>query len=217
MDEKLKEHIKRLEPFKLEFLDEKDRYYQLDSSIEQIYDEYMIISPPKNNKGGYDLEVGAEVSIVFYRSDGILYGQCQVLGKQSGFKPKLKMTLPYNVNLIERRRARRYPLKMRMTVEYYFNKNSTRKKMLDVITQDVSLNGVSFVDPTPFGKFERIVCTIYPNLDHSEPIIATCQFVYSREKKMKGETMYLTALTFTEISKEDSFRLQEKCFRKAFS
>ena len=215
MDEDIiKEHLKRWEPFIIEFLDEKDKLYQLKSSIETVADDYLIISTPKLGDAKYDLPVDSEVSLIFNRSEGLLYALTTILGKQSGQDGKVKISLPYNVTLRERRRAKRYGVKFKLEVEYYLNKNSANRKVVNSITKDISTTGVSFYSYTPFGKFHKIVCYIYLDDNFSNPVKAKCQYVYSREVMIKNEIMFHIALDILEISKEDSTRLQQKCYRK---
>jgi|GEM_PF-3857044 len=213
----IKEHLKRFEPFKIEFLDEKNHFYQLSSSIEQVTDEYMIISPPKFGDQVYNLPVDAEISIIFYRNDGILHGVCKILSKQSGENARLKLSTPYDVELTERRRAKRLRLSFQSEIEYLINKNDTKKKVLNVLTNDVNVYGVSYLDTEPLGRYYNIRCKIYVEGYKSEPVCADCRFVYSQKKQIKGKLMYKTALEFIKISAEDIERLQQKCYKKSYA
>lgn len=215
MDEDIiKEHLKRWEPVVIEFLDEKDKLYHLTSSIEIVTDTYLILTAPKLGNVKYDLPVNSEVSLLFHRSEGILYALTTILGKQSSQDAKLKISTPYNVSLKERRRAKRYGIKLKLEVEYYLNKNAPNKKVVNTVTKDISSTGISFFSYTPFGKFHKITCNIYLDDKLSNPVQAYCQYVYSRQVTVKNETMYHIALEILEISKDDSIRLQQKCYRK---
>ncbi len=210
------ESLKIFEPLKIEILDEKDDYYQLSSTIEKICSEYLIISPPKFGNGYFDLPVDAEISIVFYRSDGILFGHSKILSKQSVDEARLKITLPYNVELINRRRAKRFRLRLKAEVEYFINKNDTNKKILNVGINDINMYGISYFDYEPLGKYHNIKCKIYLNDNNPNPATAQCRFVYSQKKMIKGYSMYKTALEFTKISRDDKERIHQRCFRKFY-
>lgn len=212
--ELLNEHLKKWEPFKIEFLDEKDKLYQLDSSIEHITAEYLIINAPKFRDEKYDLPVGSEVSMLFYRREGLLYAQTKILGTEPGYGSRLKISLPYNIGLFERRKSRRFRLKLKLEMEYYLNKNSPQKKVLNEITHDVSTLGLSYISETPFGKFHNIKCLVYLEDNFLNPVIADCMFVYSREIRIKNEIMYHNAFEFVKIAHDDLLRLQQKCYRK---
>lgn len=216
-EDKLKEHLKRWEPFKLEFLDEKDKFYQLDSSIEHVTSECMIINPPKFADEKYDLPVNSELSIVFYRADGLLYGMTKVLGKQSSGDLKLKVSLPYDVELIERRKAKRVKLSLKLELVYYINKNSIQKKVLNEVTYDISSTGLSYISDKPFGKYHDIKAFIYLDTNFKDPVIANCNYIASRKKQIRGQEMYQVAFEFIKISREDIIRLQQKCYRSRSS
>ncbi|OGI00514.1 MAG: hypothetical protein A2Y25_00385 [Candidatus Melainabacteria bacterium GWF2_37_15] len=214
-EELINEHLKKWESFKFEFLDHKDSLYQLDSSIEYVAKDYIIVNPPKFGGEKYHLPVNSEVSIVFYRSDGLLYGQTTILGQQAGFQSMLKISLPYNVNLVERRRSKRIRLGVRLDVEYYLNKNSMQRKVLNVSSYDISATGLSYLSEEPFGNFHNINCMMYLNSNLKDPVTAKCAYVGSRKKLIKNQPMYQIALEYTKIPQEDALRLQEKCYRKA--
>lgn len=213
LSELIYETLKAFEPFKIEILDDKDQYYQLSSTIEKVKTEYLIISPPKFGEEDFDLPVGAEVSIVFYRSDGILYGHSKILAKQSGDGARLKISLPYNVELINRRRAKRYRIRIRAEIEYLINKNDTTKKVLNVGTNDINMYGISYFDTDPLGKYYSIKCKLHLE-DDPDPVLAECKYIYSQKKMVRGHIMYKTALEFTKISRESMRRIHQRCFRR---
>ncbi len=215
MNELIQEHLKRWEPIKIEFLDLKDRLYKLDSSIEIIAEEYIIISSPKFGGEKYDLPVNSEVNIAFYRPDGILYAQTKILGKQSGVDSRYKISKPYNLELIERRRARRARMNLKLEVEYYLNKNSLQKKILNEVTYDINTYSLSYISDMPFGKYYGIKCRIYLNTDFKNPVEVKCKYISSREKKIKGQPMYQVAFEFEQIPEEDIMRIQQKCYRRS--
>lgn len=216
MTELINENLKVFEPLKIEILDEKDQYYQLGSVIERVASDYLIISPPKFGNESFYLPVGAEISVVFYRSDGILYGHSKILAKQSGDDARLKISKPYDVELIDRRRSKRTRLTMRAEIEYLMNKNDSNKKVLNVILYDVNAYGMSYIDTEPLGKYQSIKTRIYMKNDLSNPVQAECKYVYSCKKEIKGAPMYKTALEFSRISEVDVDRLKEKCYRKSY-
>ncbi len=214
LSELIFDSLKAFEPLKIEILDEQDNYYQLTSTIEKVSEEYVIISPPKHGNEYFDLPVDAEISVVFYRSDGILFGCSRIISKQSGDESRLKITLPYNVELINRRRAKRFRVKLKAEVEYLINKNDYNKKVLKVGTNDINMYGFSYFDYDPMGKYYSIKCKMYVEDRDPAPVIAECRFVYSQKKLIKGHNMFKTALEFTKISKNDKERIFQRCFKR---
>ncbi len=213
----INEHLRVLEPFKIEILDDKDRYYQLTSRIEKVGDDYLIVSPAKDGLKTFDLPVEAEISIVFYRNDGILYGLTKILARQSGDNARLKISLPYNIELINRRRAKRIRVRLRAEIEYLINKNDKTKKILNVGTSDINVFGVSYMDTEPFGKYHNIICKLHLDDREDVPAMAECRFVYSQKKTHKGQVVYKTALEFTGISRNDIDRIQKRCYRRGYA
>ena len=213
MSDLILEHLNKWEKFRIEFLDEKDRLYQLDSEIQQIASDYLIVSAPKLGGEKYDLPVDSEVSIVFYRSDGLLYGQTIILGKQSGFGEKIKISIPYNNELIDRRRSKRVKVALKLEVSYYLNKNSMQKKVLNELTYDVSSTGLSYLSDNPLGKYYDIKAYIFLDKNFEDPVIADCQYVTSRRKTIRGKELYQVVLEYIKISRDDIMRLQQRCYR----
>lgn len=208
------ESLKEYEPFKIEILDNNDNYYQLSSQIEKVSGEYIIISPPLFGDQYYDLPVGAEVSIVFYRTEGILFGHAKIISKQNADEARLKISIPYNVELINRRRAKRFRLRLKTEIEYLINKNDPNKKILNVGTNDINVYGISYFDSEPLGRYYNIKSRIHLGDDDPSPVAAECKYVYSQKKMIKGHNMYKTALEFTKISKNDKQRIHQRCFRR---
>ncbi len=215
-DEILAQHLVVGEPLRIEFLDESDMLYQLDSSIEIVGENHIIINPPSFRGKKYEIPVNSTVSIVFYRRDGILYALTEILGKQQGEDARLKLSLPYNIQIYERRRTKRVRASFKLEIEYYPNPNSHIKKVLNERVFDLSTGGVSYLSETPLGNYTNIQCKIY--LDHSlnKPIIANCRYITSRLKRVKGQVMYQIALEFIQISKDDIGRLQQRCYKSAY-
>ncbi len=206
--------LKPFEKFQIEILDDKDQHYQLTSEIIVTGGDYLIISPPMFLDSYFDLPVNAVISVIFYRNEGIIFGHSKILAKQSGDEPRLKLSLPYNVELINRRRHKRYRLKLKSTIEYLINKNSSNYKVLYIETFDISTHGLSYFHNDPLGKYHKIKCSI--NLDNitNNPVVAECRYVQSLKKTVKGVNLYKIGLEFVKISGYDKERLHEKLFRR---
>lgn len=212
--ELLDDHLRLFEPLHLEFLDENDQHYKLSSTVHKVGKDYLIINAPKSDDVTYELPEGVEVSIVFQREDGILYGHCKILGKQRHCyeNAKLKISKPYNVDFIDDQKAKKYKIALKTQIEYFINKNDVKKKILNVSTFNINQYGVSYLDTEPLGKYFIIRCKVF--IDNEEPVQAECRFVNATRRDIKGTPMYQTDLEFTNISREDSERILKKCSRK---
>jgi len=215
-DELLSQHLMPGEPLRIEFLDENDMLYQLDSSINIVDKNFLVINPPRFRGKSYELSVDSTVSIIFFRKDGLLYAFTDILGKQQGEEAKLKLSLPYNIQIYERRRTKRVRASLKLEIEYYPQSNFQIKKVLNERTYDISVGGVSYLSDTPLGNYNNIQCKLFLDSSISNPVIADCKYITSRLKRIRGNILYQVALEFIQISKNDISRLQQKCYKASF-
>jgi len=210
--EEIYQHLKESEPFKIEFIDENDDYYKLDSHIKKVFQNSILIEYPFDGETYYDIPKGSEINIIFQRDSGLLIAQCTILGTESGVQEGIKLAFPSKAKVVDRREYVRMPLRLKTEISYLPEPDSTERTTFMAITRNISGNGLSYVSNKPFGNGSDIRCKMYLTDGNPKPVEIQCSFIYSRPIHIKDEIKYLTAFTYTSISSEDSSRIVKECF-----
>ncbi len=215
MSDELYEHIRELAKFKLEFIDENDNYYKMDSYIKSIDGGCMLISPPENQEQEKIINIpeNAEVNLIFPMDKGVLIAQCTVLGKELGPQPGIQISFPHNTRVLERREFIRVPIKLRVEIIYFSDQSYLEKNSFFAITKNLSANGMAFYHKEPIEDYYDLRAKIYLNDENPKPIELQHELVYSQKVKIKNELIFLTATTFTSLSEPDSARIVKECFK----
>ena len=217
MIDEIYEHFKELETLKIEFMDKDDTYHRLDSYIKAVYEDYVLIEPPKTAGILQELVDNSEVNLIFTRQDGVLIAHCGILGKQLGVQSGIKISFPYSTRILERREYVRIPLKLSTKINYYTDKDFPEKKSFLVKTRNISGSGICFLYENSLEGYYDIECKLYMDDGNLTPVIVKCDHVYSKKVKLKNNVSYLTALTYTSISEEGLSRIVKECFKYQIS
>ncbi len=213
MPEDIYEHIREQAPFKFEFIDENDNYYKLDSYIKKLHDDYIVVTPPDDGDVDINIPGNAEVNLIFPLDNGILIAQCTVLGREAGMKPGVLLSFPHNTRVLERREYIRVPIKLRVEITFYSDQFYTDRKSFFAITKNISASGIAFYHREPIESCYDIGCKIYLSDENPRAVETRNKLIYSQKIKIKNETVFLTALSFTSISEGDSARIVKECFK----
>lgn len=213
MSDEIYEHLKEQASFNIEFVDEKDNYHRLNSHIKGLFDDYILIASP-NSKGNFPkLPDNSEINIIFTRNNGVLIARCMVLGKEPDEQAGIKISFPYETNIIERRKLVRVSLKLNVEVFYHENEDSAEEKTFFATTRNISGNGLCYLSKQSLKNSCNIQCKIHLQDENPKSVKVNCNLVYSKKVKLKDKISYLTALVYTSISDEDSTRIVKECFK----
>lgn len=204
--------IKELAVFDLEYVDSNDNYYYLNSYIKRVDEDYLLISPPQKNNFSYDIPDGQEVNIIFKTKNGTFSAVSTVIGKQLDSMSGLRISFPYNSQFTERRGYIRAPLSYNVEIIKFLDKSNENTEVFPVLTRDISGSGLSYISDCPLDNYYDIHCKIYLENEY-EPIYVRCDHIYSKKVKINNEKLYLTALTFVDISEENETKLVKSCFK----
>lgn len=213
MSEEIYEHIKELVPFKLEFVDDQDSYYKLDSYVKSLHEDHFLISPAKKDGLFYNIPLQKEVNLIFAKEGGVFIAQCMILGKELDRQYGIKVGYPVNTKTLERREYIRVPIKVRAEVTSYSDPACLGKNSFFGITRNISGSGIAVYHKEPIGEYYDLGVKIYLNDGDSKPVETKCDLVYSQEVKIKDEPCYLSAFTYTSIFENDSSRIVKECFK----
>lgn len=217
MTDEVYDHLKELEVLKIEFMDENEDYHRLNSHIKTVSDDYILIDAPKTEDTLHEIPDNSTINLIFTRRDGVLIAQCMYLGKQAGTQSGIKISYPHDTQILERREYVRVPLKLRAKVVCSYEDNPLKKDVFYVVTRNISASGICFFYENTLEDYEDIQCKIYLDDGIVEPVKVKCNHVYSRKARVKNGIYYLTALTYTFISEEDSARIVKECFKYQIS
>lgn len=209
--EEVKEHLKELEPLKMEFTDKEDNYHKISTYIKRVFNDHILINPPETGGILHELNENSLLNLIFPRKDGVLIAQCSFLGRQLGTLSGIKVSHPHDINILERREYVRVPLKVRTNIT--FNNPSQEKISINVVTKNISGSGIAFFYENSLDNCYDIVCKLFLNDGNPVPVKVTCRQVYSKKAKVKNSVNFLTALTYTKVSEEDSARIIKECFK----
>ncbi len=208
--DELSNYLKELETLKIEFTDKDDGYHRLDSHIKRVNEDFILLDSPE----GILPADGSMLNLIFPRKNGVLIARCSFLEKQTGTLPGIKVSYPYNTQILERREYVRVPLRLRTKITCSFDKNSAEKESFYVVTRNISGSGICFLyDKSLQGCEEEIKCKIYINDGNPNPIRVKCKYVYSKKARIKNNIFYITALKYISLSEEDSARIVKECFK----
>lgn len=208
-------HIRNLVLFKLEFMDENDNYHQLDSHIIGVYNDYILISPPEKDDIIVNIPENSGVNLIFPSSEEnkVLIAQCSVFGREFGDISGIRVSHPYNAQVIERREYVRVPMKLRTDITFHLKPDGSEEKTLSAISKNISGNGVAVFHKEPVEDYCKISCIIHLKDGGATPVRTDCDIIYTRKVRIKEETYNLTALAFTSILEQDLSRIVKECFK----
>jgi c-di-GMP-binding flagellar brake protein YcgR len=208
--EAIKERLRESEPFKIEFIDDNDDYYKLDSFIKGVFAKHMLIEFPTDGETYYDIPKGSEINLNFKSDFGILVAQCTILGTDEG--EGIRLAFPSKVKEVDRREYIRMPLRLKIEVSFLPEPHSAERQTYMVMTRNISANGLSYIHSRQFKEGYDIKCKMHLNDSNPKPVELECRYIYSKPVVIRDETNYLTAFTYTKISSEDTSRIIKECF-----
>jgi len=211
MADEIYEHLRERAPFKIEFIDKNDNYHRLGSSIKSIFEDHIFIYPPQAAETFPEIPENSEVNIIFNRNNGVLIAKCIVLDSEPEAEDGIKISFPYDVQILERREYVRVSLRLRTEIIYY--PDELNRESLFVVTRNISGSGFCFIHKDSFEKKQDIHCKIYLNDQNPNPVAAKCVHIHSKKLKTRGDIYYLTALKYTSISDKDITRIVRECFK----
>jgi len=217
MTDELYNHLKELEPLKIEFTDKDDKYHRLSTYIKRVDGDYILINPPETGGILYEVPDNSRINLIFTRNDGVLIAQCEFLGKQLGVQSGIKISYPYDTQVLERREYVRVPLKLRTKISYYAKRDSVEKESVYVVTRNISGSGMCFFHPDSMENLHDIQCKIFLNDGNPKPVAVKCDHVYSKKARVKNKLYHLIALKYRSVSEEDSARIVKECFKYQIS
>jgi c-di-GMP-binding flagellar brake protein YcgR len=204
--------IKELTPFELEYVDSNDNYHCLNTYVKRVEKDYILISPPEKNNLAHNLADHQEIIIIFKTEKGTLSAVSNVLGKQLADISGVKIAFPYNNQLIERREFLRVPLNLKIEILKFLDNTLQKIETFNIQTKNISGSGLCYVSDAPFGNYYDVHCKIHLD-NEKKPVYVRCDHIYSRKIKTNNEKAYLTAISFINISDEDSAKLVKACFK----
>lgn len=207
------QYIKELESCEIEFIDKDDNIRMLNTYIKEVFQDYILIAPPEKDEVSYEVPDNAEVNLIFAKDNKFFVASCIVMGKELGVKSGVKLSLPYNSKVIERREYIRIPLRVEMEVTCLLDTEGKDNYSFSVQSRDISGSGISFYHKEPLENYYDINCKINLNDGNPNPVFARCDLVYTKPVTLNEKEYLLTALTFTSLSDDDCSRIVKECFK----
>jgi len=199
--------IKELGKINVEYNDNNFKSY-----IKSVEPDYILIDFLFYKRSEYNIPVENWITVKFREKAGIYSGNCQILGRDNSKLPGIKISYPADVKFVQQREYVRVPLKLKMELIFFPEKEEKDVKLFNINTLDISGSGFCFASDNPTEKSSKIIGIIYLSNPAEPPVEVLLQHVYSRKFMAAGKEMYKNAFTFNEI-KENS---KEKILKEIF-
>ncbi len=204
--------IKELAPLELDYTDDEGNHRNLNSYIKRIYDDYIFISSPEKGNVSINIPDGQEIFIIFKTEKGYLSASSVVLGKQLDTMQGLKISFPHNSRFIERRAFVRIPFNLDVEITKILDSNSTKKETFNVMTNDISGSGLSYISEFPLDNYYDIHCKIHL-ADGEDPVDVRCEHISSRKENRNNQELNIISLAYIDISESQVSRIVKACFK----
>lgn len=148
-----------------------------------------------------------DVEINIYSQDGIYNANSCVLSSNClGEKVFYKLSFPTNIKHSQRREYLRADIK----AEFYLKLEDQDEDVQEVhsITKNICAKGLCFISDTLITGYTDI----YIEMKIKDELIKThAELVYANPVRMENSFKFLTAFTFTDISKDDMEFIAKEC------
>ena len=184
--------------------------HKIRGKVHSIGDSSITIYSSIEKQHAVQLPDGTMVKVYVYTENGVYYADSSVISTAKDEKYVVYMlTYPVNNQHSQRREYFRADMRVPVTVSVVRNVLTGSRDVFTVDSKDICGNGISFVVEDEIKNYEDIVLTI----QFSDKIIETnARIVYSKSKEIRGMKYYTYALTFTNITAENTDYIVKKCF-----
>ena len=148
-----------------------------------------------------------EIQINIYAQDGIYNAKSHILASNHlGEKVFYKLAFPTNIKHSQRREFLRADIETGFYLKIDFESGEVYEA--NAITKNLCAKGLCFMADSLITNYKKI----YVELLLKERIVKThAELVYSAPIRVDSTFKFLTALTFTDISKEDMDFIADEC------
>ncbi len=206
------DYLKLNKDVELRFTSEKGDYISLNSKIQILGENKILIEPPEFNSKPYKLNDGTNLDVIIYTGEGMYIGGSSVISKELGTISGVWINYPLNSRYIQRREYLRIAIDIEIELIIYLDKNKHQKEILTLRTNDLSGRGLSFTTDSFLSDYYDIECSFNIPDEIATRISTRCEHIYS--KKIHNKTKYLNALAFIDMDKDNVDRVVKFCFKK---
>lgn len=211
MIENIYDYLKLLQKIEIGFETNNNNYTSLKSYIKDMTDEAILIDPPNSQGVTYNLPVGQMINLIVYiPNNGLCIGESKIIGKELSKISGLWISYPLSSQIVQRREFLRVPMVCKLEISVFKDVNHSQKEEFNVLTKDISGNGLSYISDEPLNDYYDIICRINLN---NEIIEAKCDHIYSHLTFINNEPKYINAFTFVDIPQRDVRKLVQTCFK----
>ena len=137
--------LKQSSKIEIEFQDKTGKYFCLESRIENLGEDGILITPPKYKYEFYNFSVHQPINIIIQVDDGMYMGESNVLGKQLSEISGVLVSYPYNSQQIQRREYLRIPIELEIEITVFKDMLRNIKESFTVVSRDISGKGFSYI------------------------------------------------------------------------
>ena len=176
--------------------------HRIRGKVHSIGDSSITIYSSIEKQHAVQLPDGMAVKVFVYTESGVYYADSTIISTAKDEKYIVyQLTYPINNQHSQRREFFRADMRVPVTVTVIKNTLNGAKYVFEVESKDICGNGISFVVEDEIKNYEDIVLA----LQFSDKIIETnARIVYSKSKEIRGMKYYTYALTFTNITAENT-------------
>ena len=213
MVDNIYEYLKLLQKIEVEFESDNNKYTSLKSYIKSMTDEGILIDPPGKDSLTYNIPVGNTLKIFVYVDNGdILLGECIVTGLELSTISGIWISYPLTSQLIQRREFVRVPLRLKSVITLYKDINYQEKTVFEVLTRDISGNGLSYISDNSLDDYYDINCQLFLN-NEENPLNIRCEHVHSSITVVNNSHKFINAFTFIDLPQQDVKKIVQECFK----
>lgn len=207
-------YIKELTKFDIEFQDENNEFYSLNSYIKSVGKDKILIDAPEKNGKSYNFKDGQAVNILICNEEGILSGDSVVIGKEISSTPGIWISFPFNSYNIQRREYFRVPLNIIINMIIYKDRLKNERLEFSVSANDLSAKGFSYFSDEPLKDYYDIECWFSLDDGIEENIYSQCDHIYSTHQIAAGRNIrYINGFAFVNMKEDFVERIMKKAFK----
>lgn len=202
--------FKDFKNFEVVFHNKENELQKIFCNIKSIESGSLIISANNQKNKNIVAEIGCDLKLYIYTDMGIYSANSKVILVSKGMiNTEYVISYPTDSKHSQRREYFRADIPVKFSLTVFPNENIEDCVVINSTTRNICGKGMSYISNKPF--FDYIALGV--ELFFDEKMVKTsAQLVYTKPIIINGQTKFIHAFTFTDISKTNIEFIIKKCF-----
>lgn len=204
------DQFKDFKHFEVVFHNKGNELQKIYCNVKSIESGSLIISANNQKNKNVFAEIGNDLQLYIYTETGIYSASSKVILVSKGMiNTEYIISYPTDSKHSQRREYFRADIPVKFALTVYPSENLEDCVVIKSTARNICGKGLSYISNKPFIDYIAIGVELY----FDEKMVKTsAQLVYTKPIIINGQTKFIHAFTFTDISKSNIEFIIKKCF-----